>query len=125
VSLSNHVTVDVINTPVMPAALSQFTLSGYFPPGPVANWVVSNDYRLTKENVIFQSIGTKNASGGVRLGIYRISAGITGPAFATLSTLDGKSWTYAGNETQLSRGDVVSVQLEGEDDAAIYLAAAM
>jgi hypothetical protein len=125
VSLSKHVTVDVINTPLVPAAISQFTLCGLFPPGPVAYWVISNDYRLAKENVIFHSIGPKNSSTGVRLGLYRTSGGTTGPAFATLSTLDGKSWTYAGNETQLSRGDVVSVQLEGEGDAAIYLAAAM
>jgi hypothetical protein len=132
-SSSGGVPVLVVNTPPPAYATGEISLFGKYLAGQVASWVVPSDRLLapSARDVLFRAIGQRNSEAGVTLNIYRVPAGKSFAEqvlFAMLSCSDGRNWVCAGADEMLfARGDLVSIQLEGDtgDAAGIYLAISM
>ncbi len=124
-SVSVGVPVSVINATANGTAIGQTNLYGTYEPGPVASWVVANEYKLAPSGVLLRSLD-KPSTSNISLGIYRKP--IEGPEqlFARLNSADGVNWTPDRNDViEFQRGDLINIRLETSQNSAIYLAVAM
>ncbi|WP_159067937.1 hypothetical protein [Trinickia symbiotica] len=125
-SLSERVPVEVVGTPGAAGWVFQAGFYGTYVPGVIASGVVANERTLAPNDFIIRSIGDKRSDSNVTLGVYRTPPNAGDQLFANFSSADGAHWTPDRNGTmQFERSDLVTVRLENQKDAAIYVALAM
>lgn len=132
-SRSESAVVTVSDTPAVPSVIAggviQTNLFGVYLPGLVGTWIAPGAYAVKSANdVLVKSLASLSADGkstpGATLKLYKNS---DSAAFASVvSNPDGTTWVpNIFSSTNFVRGDLISIQLDGSQDATIFLALAV
>lgn len=133
VSQSAPVPITVVGTPKVPTVLMggviQTTLFGVYRAGVVGTWIAPGPYTIaTERDVLVRSLASFSRQGAsspnVTLRFYRNDDGE--PFASIVSDALGTTWTVGvPRSTGVLRGDLISIELAGEEDASLFLALAV
>jgi hypothetical protein len=128
-------TVEVINAPEVPSGLTAVIDTAFFGTyrnNIIGSWVVPEKYQIAPgSDIAVRSLKMfappHSATAGVQLGIYWTPVDEDEQLFAYLRSDDGDQWTPVPVQQQvtLSRGDLVSIKLEGNQNARLFVALTM
>jgi hypothetical protein len=128
--------VKIINAPHADAgrlSTVDTTFFGTYPPGVIGSWVVPADYTLsTDSDIAVRSLNMFAPSGRVSPDVLlnvRQAPPLGGSKLiATIQSSDGQQWTVrSAGETHvaLDRGDLISIELSGNQNARFFVALAL
>ncbi|GAB1584757.1 hypothetical protein PPNSA23_47000 [Phyllobacterium phragmitis] len=115
--------------PSAPVSAIQVNLFGTYLPGLVGSWMVPEDYTFTPNNgLLAQSLASYSveqaSTPNTILSFYKNEE--MDPFAQLASDGSGTNWTTKNQaETDFARGDLISIKLDGTDNAKLFLAVAL